>query len=82
MKARELAHSLGHAAFACSKGWLERFKAGHGIVFRKMSGESASVTSDMTADLLLTRLPSLLDVFRPDDIFSADKTGLFCQINR
>ena len=81
MKARELAHSLWHTAFACSTGWFERFKARHGIVFRKMSGESASVTSDMTADWLLTRLPYLLDEFRPDDIFSADETGLFCQIN-
>ena len=52
LKARELANSLGHSGFACSSGWLERFKTRHGIVFRQMSGEAASVTEDMTADWL------------------------------
>ena len=82
MKVTELAHLLGYAAFACSTGWLERFKARHGIVFRKMSGESASVTSDMTVDWLLTRLPSLLDEFRPDDMMKLAYFGSDCQINR
>ena len=42
-----------------------------------MCGESGSITADMTADWLLSKLPSLLDEFRPEDIFNADETGLF-----
>ena len=77
IKARELALSLGYTDFSCSTGWLQRFKARHGIVFRKMCGESGSVTTDMTVDWILTKLSALLDEFRPEDIFNADETGLF-----
>ena len=77
MKARELATSFGHQEFACSSGWLERFKARHGIAFHQMSGEAASVTQDMTLDWLDTKLPALLSELQPDDIFNADETGLF-----
>ena len=75
-KARELVTSLGHREFVCSSGWLERFKARHGIVFQ-MSGESALVTEDMTSDWLGTKLPTLLSEYQPTDIFNADETGLF-----
>ena len=54
IKARELALAMGYSDFSCSTGWLERFKSRHGIVFRKMCGESGSVTADMTADWLLS----------------------------
>ena len=77
IKARELALSMGYNDFTCSTGWLERFKARHGIVFRKMCGEAGSVTTDMTTDWLLTRLPALLGEFTPENIFNADETGLF-----
>ena len=73
-KARELATLLGHPQFVCSSGWLERFKIRHGIAFRQMSSEAASVTEDTW---LGTKLPALLSEFQPDDIFNANETGLF-----
>lgn len=68
IKARELATSMGYNDFSCSTGWLERFKSRHGIVFSKMCGESGSVTTDMMAEWLLNRLPSMLGEYKPEDI--------------
>ena len=54
-------------------------------IFRKMCDEFGSVTPDMTADWLLSKLPSLLDEFRPEDIFNANEMGLSgnaCRTNR
>ena len=82
IKARELALAMGYSDFSSSTGWLECFKAKHGIGFCKMCGQSSSVTTDMTTDWLLSKLPSLLDEFRPEDIFNADETGLFGWTNR
>lgn len=50
----------------------------HGIVFRKLCGESASVPTSVIEDWLQT-LPSLLQGYDPADIFNADETGLFFQ---
>ena len=72
-KARELALSLGHHDFHCSSGWLERFKGRHSIVFRKICGESASVTPEMTSSWLSHTLPSLLAEYSPEDVFNADE---------
>ena len=77
LKARELASALGHRGFACSTGWLERFKTRHGIAFRQMSGQAASVTEYMTTDWLRVKLPALLREYQPVDVFNADETGLF-----
>ena len=77
IKARELAATLGHNEYRCSSGWLERFKVRRGITFRRMSGEAASVTNDMTADWLEVKLPALLHDYQPVDVFNADETGSF-----
>ena len=68
---------LGHCEFHCSSSWLEHFKARNNIAFRRMCGESSSVTPEMTSDWLSQTLPSLLAEYKPEDIFNADETGLF-----
>ena len=45
--------------------------------FRKICGETGTVTTDTTEHWVLTTMPSSLDEFRPDDIFNVDQTGLF-----
>ena len=77
LKSRKLASALGHRGFACSTSLLEHFKTRHGIAFRQMSGEAASVTEDMTTDWLGVKLPALLHEYQPVDVFNADETGLF-----
>ena len=44
---------------------------------RTVSGESAAVTSDMTAAWLESTLPTLLYKYSLEDIYNADEFGLF-----
>ncbi|XP_060576348.1 tigger transposable element-derived protein 4-like [Ruditapes philippinarum] len=80
MKGREFAEQLGipSSDFECSSGWVERFKNRYGLVSKKVSGESNSV--DKTGEEFenwQSRLPSILEKYRPDDVFNADETAIF-----
>jgi len=76
-QARKFADALGHAEFQCSSGWLDRFKQRHGISGKCITGESSSVTSDLTSDWMRSSLPKILQQFKPKDIYNMDETGLF-----
>lgn len=70
-KAIEVAKSMSISNFTASNGWLDRFKARHGIVFRHISGEPP-------ADTWVSEvLPGLLHEYSPQDIYTADEFGLF-----
>ena len=77
-KAEEFAKKLEVENFKASTGWLERFKERNGITFKKVFGEAKSVD---TASTVMTEweqcLRRLLDQYTPDDIYNADKTGVF-----
>ena len=47
-KGRELARSLGHPGFVCSKGWLHRFKARNGILFQGSQGSQGGANEPTT----------------------------------
>lgn len=82
-KAEELARILGHEDQPISTGWLDRFKARHGIVFKVVSGEAASASNIDTSDWE-KQLDVILHDYEPRDIYNADETGLFykCLPNR
>lgn len=44
--AEQLAFLLDCADFKCSEGWLDRFKARNGMLFKCISGEGGSVDAD------------------------------------
>ena len=46
-KATEFAHEMGIDAWEASDGWLHRFKHCHGLVFKTICEESATVTPEM-----------------------------------
>lgn len=75
-KAEELAKELGISFVPCS-GWLGRFKRRHGIIFKCVSGEAASVNMSTVETWKDTALQQLLESYGPDDIFNADETGVF-----
>ena len=77
VKAEELAKELGYTGFQCGSGWLQRFKNRHGICQKRICGESAAVDEQTTETWLSTTLLTLLEDFEPQDVFNADKTGLF-----
>ena len=51
----------------------------YGVSFKNISGESKSVTEEMTAQLTETTLPAILSRYPLENIFSADEFGLFYQ---
>lgn len=62
--------------FKCSDGWLNRFKARKGISLHKISGESESVNKE-AVNSWQPILASILDRYKPSDVYNADESGLF-----
>jgi len=60
-KAKIIAAQLNIDNFSASNGWVSRFKDRHGLVFKKLGGESAEVSVEST-HAWLESLPSLLGV--------------------
>ena len=75
-KAEKFAKELGHQTFKASSGWLEKFKKRHGIMFRTICGESATVNDQVCNDWK-EKLDKLTEGYSCDDIFNADETGMF-----
>jgi hypothetical protein len=59
-QALEFAEKLGYSGFKASEGWLTRFKERHNIVYRAVSGESASVNQTIVNDWVQNQLPELI----------------------
>jgi hypothetical protein len=78
-KAKIIAAKLNIDCFSASSGWLSRFKDRHGLVFKKLAGESGEVSIKIT-DAWLESLPSLLEGYKPRDVYNADETGLFFNV--
>jgi hypothetical protein len=78
-KLKIIAVQLNTDNFSASSGWVSRFKDRHGLVFKKLAGESAEVSVE-SIDAWLESLPSLLGVYEPCDVYSADETGLFFNV--
>jgi hypothetical protein len=65
--------------FKGSNEWLDRFKKRHGLEYKSVCGERASVdegTVDCWKSVTLVRY---LEGYKPIDIFNADETGIFFQ---
>lgn len=75
-KAKKFAANFGIVDFKASDGWLHKFKKRHVIGQQKMSGESGAVDNNVCEEWK-ERLCELLTDYTPQNIFSADETGLF-----
>jgi len=63
-KAKIIAAQLNIDNFGASNGWVSRFKDRHGLVYKKLVGESAEVSVEST-DAWLESLPFLLRGYDP-----------------
>lgn len=76
-QANKFAKNLRLDSFQASPGWLEKFKIRNGIVQKAVSGEGADVSEVACDEYRRQILPTLLEGYKPDDVFNADETGLF-----
>lgn len=63
--------------FKESLGWLQKFKARHGITGRTVCGESASVDVTSVEHWKKDVLPTIIKDYALRDIYNTDETGLF-----
>ncbi|MBA0749479.1 hypothetical protein Gogos_003399 [Gossypium gossypioides] len=69
-------YSDANSKFNFSIGWLEWFKARHGIKSYRRFGESSSVVMENIEDAL-PQIRAKLEIFDWKDIYNMDETGLF-----
>ncbi|XP_060788774.1 tigger transposable element-derived protein 4-like [Neoarius graeffei] len=77
LKAEYFAHQLGHEDTTISGGWVDRFKRRWGIRKVLKCGEAGSVDKDVVTDWQTRKLADILKRYKAEDIYNADKTGLF-----
>lgn len=76
-KAQQIASELDVTNFKASRGWLDNLKKRNNIVHKIMSGEKKSVDPETVEKWKTEILPELIKEYSPSDIFNADETGLF-----
>lgn len=79
-KALEIANEFGLKDFSASNGWIERFKERHGLKFKKICGEAASVDQTIVTDWKNSLLKDVLQRYDPKDVYNLDETGLFFRL--
>lgn len=75
-KAEEFSKMLKIDNFKGSIGWLNRFKERHGLSFKKVCSESASV-SENDCENWKIKLTSFISKYDSSNIFNIDETALF-----
>ena len=75
-EALSLASQNGHDNFQASEGWLSAFLKRHKIMVATLCGEAAEV-SKVVVDDFKSRLPSILEGYKPEDIYNCDESGLY-----
>ena len=66
----------GQDNFKASEGWLTAFLKRHKIKFVALCGEAAEVPEDVVQDFK-SRLPSIVQGYKPEDIYNCDESGLY-----
>lgn len=79
-KAQQISQFQNVTGFQASIGWLDNWKNRYGVIFKKASGEGASVDETTTVDWVNNVWPCLKDGFQSKDIFNADETALFYRL--
>ena len=78
-KAFGFAKQLNIEKFQASDSWSNVWKSRYNISFEEVSGESRSVTPEMTNAWNKTSLPTILSRYKLKDIYNANGFGLFYQ---
>lgn len=76
-KAEDLASKLGKENFVATEGWFQRWKKRENLVYRRMHGEQRDADQTAANQWILEKWPKLIETYSPNDVFSADETGLY-----
>ena len=76
-KAIDFAEKMSIENFHASDGWLDRWKKRYNVSFKKISAEGNACTDEMNAPWAETTLPTMLSKYELNQIYNADKFGLF-----
>ena len=79
VKADSLEEKLNIRDFRANHGWQYRFKIRRSLIYKRISGKSASVTPEMTKEWRSNTLPTLLARYSNDDVYNADEK---CLLNK
>ena len=78
-QAQNFGIALGIENFSYSRGWLQGFKARHGISSYRAHGEAGGV-DEAAVEKGRVDLKKVLEPYSPDDIYNMDETGLFFRL--
>ncbi|KAH9382348.1 hypothetical protein HPB48_022334 [Haemaphysalis longicornis] len=76
-RARKFAFLLRNADFLLGGGRIQRFKECHGIIFKTVTGEAASLGIAAKEKWLDETLPDVITCFEKKEIYNAEETALF-----
>ena len=76
-KARQFTAGLDKPNFQVTTGWLCRWKARHGIKYKRAHGEKNDADIESADAWASTVLCDLLCDFKPRNIYNADETGIY-----
>ena len=79
-KANEFANSLGHSGWACSNGWLCRWKLRHNLLNKTVVGQANTVNLSEVNEWIHTTGASIQSRYDNQNIYNADETGLFWRL--
>lgn len=76
-KARQFTTALDKPDFKVTNGWLCRWKARHGIKYKKAHGEKNDADLEAADTWTSFVLSDVLENFEPRNIYNADETGIY-----
>ena len=76
-KAKEFANEFGLVNYVPSNGWFCRWKKRLELKVRKAQGEKNSANTEAAESWIENRMLEIMDEYREDKIYNADKTLLW-----
>lgn len=73
VQAKRLGFVLGHESFNPGNGWLQRFKDRHGIIYKSIVSEAASVDEDGLQRWMEKHRGRILETYTERDMYNADE---------
>uniref|UniRef100_H3A9C9 HTH CENPB-type domain-containing protein n=1 Tax=Latimeria chalumnae TaxID=7897 RepID=H3A9C9_LATCH len=78
-KAEKFPADLNIDDFKATNWWLDRWKKRYDVVFKRAHGEKKDADIPSAINWIENELPATLQRYKPEDVYNADETGLYCR---